>query len=76
MIKFQPNLLRREKRISRRSFMNSVPKYGSRRSSHNGWKYGIMCPIQKKGDVAMSNNYRAVILQHITYKILVNILYI
>ena len=56
--------------------MNSVPKYGSRRSSHNGWKYGIMCPIQKKGDVAMSNNYRAVILQHITYKILVNILYI
>jgi len=56
--------------------MNSVPKYGSRRSYHNGWKYGIMCPIHKKGDVAVSNNYRVVTLQHITYKILVNVLYI
>jgi hypothetical protein len=37
---------------------------------------GIICPIQKKGDVAGSNNYRAVTLQHITYKILVNILYV
>jgi len=56
--------------------MNSVPKYGSRRSYHKRWKYGIMYPIQKKRNVAMSNNSRAVILQHITYKILVNILYI
>ena len=35
-----------------------------------------MCPIHKKGDVAVSNNYRVVTLQHITYKILVNVLYI
>jgi hypothetical protein len=61
---------------SRRSFMNSVPKYGRRRLYYNGWKYGIMCPNQKKGDVAVSNNYRAVTLQHITYKFLVNILYV
>jgi len=56
--------------------MNSVPKYGRSRSYQNGWKCGIMCPIQKKGDVVVFNNYRAVTLQHVTYKILVNILYV
>ena len=42
----------------------------------HGWKYGIICQIQKKGDVITSDIYTAVTLLHMTYKILANILYV
>jgi len=40
------------------------------------WKYGIVCPIHKQGNVMMCDNYRAVTLLCTTYKILANILYV
>ena len=40
------------------------------------WKYGILCPIHKQGNVMMCDNYRAVTLLCTTYKILANILYV
>jgi hypothetical protein len=39
-------------------------------------KYGIMCPVLKKWDVTMWDNYRAGTLLCTTYKLLANILYI
>jgi hypothetical protein len=39
------------------------------------WKYGIICPIHKKGDTMRCDNYRAVTLLCTTYKILANNLY-
>jgi hypothetical protein len=39
------------------------------------WKYGIICPIHKKGDTMICDDYRAVTLLCSTYKILANILY-
>jgi len=35
-----------------------------------------MCPNDKKGDVVVSDNYRAVTLLFTTYKILANILHV
>jgi acid phosphatase class B len=41
------------------------------------WKYGIICPIQKRGDeMICNNNNRAVTLLGTTYKILANILHV
>ena len=37
---------------------------------------GVICPIHKKGNVMMHDNYRAVTLLCTTYKILANILYV
>jgi hypothetical protein len=39
-------------------------------------KYGIVCPIHKKGEPMTCDNYRAVTLLRTTYKILENILYV
>jgi hypothetical protein len=39
------------------------------------WKYGIICPMHKKEDTMISDNYRVVTLLCMTYKILTNILY-
>jgi hypothetical protein len=39
-------------------------------------KYGRVCPIHKKGEPMMCDNYRAVTLLCTTYKILENILYV
>ena len=46
---------------SRRSFMNLFQIYGRKRSYH-AWKYGIICPIQKRGDEMICDNNRAVTL--------------
>jgi hypothetical protein len=40
------------------------------------WKYDIICPIHKKGDVMMCDNYGAVTSLCTTYKILANILFV
>jgi hypothetical protein len=40
------------------------------------WKYGLIFPMHKKGDMIMCDNYRAVTLPCATYKILANILFI
>jgi len=37
--------------------MNSFKKYGKKRSYHM-WKYGIICPYHRKGDVVMCDIYR------------------
>jgi len=43
-------------------------------SGGSEWKYGIICPIHKKGEEMMCSNCRAVTLLCITYHILTNIL--
>jgi len=40
------------------------------------WKYGIIGPVQKKGDIVMCDIYRAITLLCATYKILANISYV
>ena len=40
------------------------------------WIYGIKCPIHKKGNVMMCDNYTVVTLLWKIYKILANIFYI
>jgi hypothetical protein len=40
------------------------------------WKYGIIGPVQKKGDTMMCDIYRAITLLCATYKILANISYV
>jgi hypothetical protein len=40
------------------------------------WKYGIICPILKKWDVPMCDNYRAVILLCTTYMLLASIVHV
>jgi hypothetical protein len=62
-------------RSSRRSFMILFKKYGMKRSYHER-KYGIICPIQKRGDEMICDTNRAVTLLGTTYKILANILYV
>jgi len=37
------------------------------------WKYGIICPTHKKGDVIMCDYYRTVTLLFTTYEIVANI---
>jgi hypothetical protein len=58
MTKSRPNYLKKEEKSSGRSFLNSFKKYGRKRSHE--WKYGIICPVHKKGDVMMCDNYTAV----------------
>ena len=43
-------LIKWEEKGSRKSFMNSFQRHGRKRSYHK-WKYGIICPIQGKGDM-------------------------
>ena len=38
------------------------------------WKYRIMCPVHKKEDAVMCDNYRAVTLLCTAYETLTNIL--
>ena len=40
------------------------------------WKCGIICLIEKKGDVMMCDTYRAATLLCATFTILANILYV
>jgi hypothetical protein len=40
------------------------------------WKCGIICLIQKKGDMLMCDTYRAATLLSTTHTILANILYV
>jgi len=40
------------------------------------WKYGIIGPVQKKGDTMLCDIYRAITLLCATYKILANISYV
>ena len=76
MIQSWPNWLKREENSSRRSFMNFFKKHRRKRSYHTSRNNGIICPIHMKGNVMMCDNYRAVTLLCITYKILANILYV
>jgi hypothetical protein len=58
-----------------RSLKNLIDDIWVNETLPRSWYSGIICPLHKKGDPTLCENYRAITLLNIGYKILFNIIY-